>query len=1381
MRGLRPCMGAAIAALACSLSPAVFPAAAGELPKKLLHLSFEDETWVAFSKSRSTARVDYPSFVEGKKGKGAHITQQGEFGSIELAGNLDKARGTLSFWYKPDALQGKDKAVGEKNHVLVASGGFDKHAGNILRVWIWNSGPRFHHLRFDISRRGRGYCETKIARWEAGQWVHIAASWDNTKGITLWVNGERVSERAVTWTPVDTKELVIGGLNSKERNGGLAEGVIDELIVYDRPLTVEQIAADYRGTLNAPDAEQGPVKKMPRISRALIFHLGFEGGLDADVAKGNGAVLEARDALPAPGFKDNGVALSQEGSISYEAAGNMLKKTGTLSVWLKLNWGPKGNGFPVSKVGSRANGQDHAVLTAAASGGPAAPLFRFDLSNFLRVRWRGGQLWLPINRQVFAGVWHQYVVAWDADKRLVNVYLDGKSVHTANRFNVGSGAFTRLVLGRTADMDGLDGTLDELKIYNYPMTGAEVAKRYESDVGLVPVVLDCAAIRGRTNTVRIKLINGQTAPVSVDYRVAIRTAEGRTLTNADCIAAVAPGRSIIKALEFTPERAGIYSIRISRGGRTVKFVQGFAVGPAPLRRGRPVVAGHEPADLRLLEEIDCTENPGPAKYRDDGECRVVQSEIGAYREANTAPASGFAYRFQEIEHPERPHWLEIEYPDDKPRTFFVAVFQEKDGHVDAKGLDTIGVITGVHHPLTMKMQSKRLLFWPDSKNIMLGCYSYREYKGQAGPALARIRLYENSGPLPIRGITRPPGYPERRIGLWQEDPSMTAAVWFNQDTMHDEVDLSYWHTKWSRAIEYLNFSGQNLWNMLVFDYDGDTALDTHLVPQSWRASGSGRVPGWADLGAVMLDREGVEFFAAVNPTRRAFDKMIPAENRRSADNMRHVSARGAALVECIAANDYYTETYNPLHPVVQEQYTKMVRLYTEKFGKYRRFKGVHFLSTAKSNLYFHSLSEGYGDYNLRLFETETGVRVPVDGNAPRRYSQRHDWLMANAREEWIAWRAKKLLEFYRNLSEIVRENDKSRRLIISLRGGTVRPQEKWPLKGSSLYEYWRECGIDLKLYENETGILLVPALVPNRGRIYAEGQAGAYRDQYNWRYTSFSEELPNVLGRFEDRSAMISYHSNLEMLPHTKQKVPSYWWAFGSWGGRTNGPIHCFSTPQPSEEFVLEHLTHVLAGSDPRWIMHGWWGCPDNGDIATFARFYTAFRSIPAVNFEDVPGAADPVRVRFWRGNGESFVYLVNRESYPVQYSILLGGVTRLTNTREGTAFNPVPDGDRSRLDIALTPYEVVCLRGNGTVRIFDTDFTIPGPVVRELEQDLDRLGRAIAAEKESGADVTAVETVQDLARNALGERRYARLRHLLQSGPVLKLGARQRQRSRER
>ncbi len=41
------------------------------------------------------------------------------------------------------------------------------------------------------------------------------------------------------------------------------------------------------------------------------------------------------------------------------------------------------------------------------------------------------------------------------------------------------------------------------------------------------------------------------------------------------------------------------------------------------------------------------------------------------------------------------------------------------------------------------------------------------------------------------------------------------------------------------------------------------------------------------------------------------------------------------------------------------------------------------------------------------FERETGVKIPVEANDPKRFTRRADWLLDNAKKEWTDWRCEK--------------------------------------------------------------------------------------------------------------------------------------------------------------------------------------------------------------------------------------------------------------------------------------------------------------------------------------------------------------------------------------
>jgi hypothetical protein len=85
-------------------------------------------------------------------------------------------------------------------------------------------------------------------------WVHLAGTYD---GMTarLYVNGAQVASQPVTGTfAADTTPLIIGG-NGNDASGVPTElfpGRLDEVMLYHRALTAEEIGRLYAGALFSP-------------------------------------------------------------------------------------------------------------------------------------------------------------------------------------------------------------------------------------------------------------------------------------------------------------------------------------------------------------------------------------------------------------------------------------------------------------------------------------------------------------------------------------------------------------------------------------------------------------------------------------------------------------------------------------------------------------------------------------------------------------------------------------------------------------------------------------------------------------------------------------------------------------------------------------------------------------------------------------------------------------------------------------------------------------------------------------------------------------------------------------------------------------------------
>jgi hypothetical protein len=159
------------------------------------------------------------SFQSGQFDRGV-LLDHGDTLTYPTAGNLITAQGGIEFWVQP-TWEGDD----DGDHAFVeTSGGWynrlriAKDAANNLRFIVWDASAEY-----DL-----GY---SIARWQPGEWHHIAALWTSDQ-MKLVVDGDLVGTR--TSAPPETlgDTLYIGSSNF---GGHPADAVIDEMRISDVP------------------------------------------------------------------------------------------------------------------------------------------------------------------------------------------------------------------------------------------------------------------------------------------------------------------------------------------------------------------------------------------------------------------------------------------------------------------------------------------------------------------------------------------------------------------------------------------------------------------------------------------------------------------------------------------------------------------------------------------------------------------------------------------------------------------------------------------------------------------------------------------------------------------------------------------------------------------------------------------------------------------------------------------------------------------------------------------------------------------------------------------------------------------------------------------
>jgi rhamnogalacturonan endolyase len=198
-----------------------------------LYLDFEGDA------TGNTGETGYPEaavFTAGYRGQGIYLPSQQSRITYPSAGNLNIHAGTVMLWIKPDWPGNSDSY----HHFFVEEGnGF--HVDN-FRFLKSPKGLYFEYYEYDASRHD---IVADISDWKAGEWHHVAASWDNEKGaLRLFVDGRLGADDYTNKSDKFTREKLapefwIGA--AQPGDGSTVRGVIDEFRIYPRALTAEEI------------------------------------------------------------------------------------------------------------------------------------------------------------------------------------------------------------------------------------------------------------------------------------------------------------------------------------------------------------------------------------------------------------------------------------------------------------------------------------------------------------------------------------------------------------------------------------------------------------------------------------------------------------------------------------------------------------------------------------------------------------------------------------------------------------------------------------------------------------------------------------------------------------------------------------------------------------------------------------------------------------------------------------------------------------------------------------------------------------------------------------------------------------------------------------
>lgn len=214
---------------------------AAESDGLLFYCSFDRGVDADYAAGDAKCKVFGPPsqlFVPGIKGNGVHIGFDAAKKTLfqlryNALKNVNYRQGSICFWMKPENWQSDSRKY---CHFIAARNAPKKRQ---LMVYKYDGAS----LYFLIGEKSNSIARANVSRLEAGQWTHVAAVWDES-GQKLYLNG-RLTE--LTGRGEITPDMIFDQLLLGYRGWDVEDGisVMDELRIYDRPLSETEIAADF--------------------------------------------------------------------------------------------------------------------------------------------------------------------------------------------------------------------------------------------------------------------------------------------------------------------------------------------------------------------------------------------------------------------------------------------------------------------------------------------------------------------------------------------------------------------------------------------------------------------------------------------------------------------------------------------------------------------------------------------------------------------------------------------------------------------------------------------------------------------------------------------------------------------------------------------------------------------------------------------------------------------------------------------------------------------------------------------------------------------------------------------------------------------------------
>lgn len=560
----------------------------------------------------------------------------------------------------------------------------------------------------------------------------------------------------------------------------------------------------------------------------------------------------------------------------------------------------------------------------------------------------------------------------------------------------------------------------------------------------------------------------------------------------------------------------------------------------------------------------------------------------------------------------KPVLIEIEWPDDKPRMAGHYLYQAGKGYNHRDRLQQ-GTVSGLDIPLTGKNIVTSYFFWPGLEEYLI---EFRTMADGMPAAVSAVRIYAIDSPLAPPVIREPSGMPGRKFGNIDEDQTFDTNLgkdWYDKNK-HKYINRDAF--VFDELVKYMGYTGQNTFHYALlrywysyYPYVGNQ--DAHsLIPHK---------TGGVNYMVDVLGKHDIGFTAILNMSR------IPELFFSTESTLWMTDAMGNTAQGFTGPFPNF-----PTHPKVLSLYLRHVRDIAGLLKDAKNVDGFELWLNPWGN----SIENGYDDYTIGEFTKETGVSCPV--LAPERYA----FLNGEKQAQWLDWRAKKATGFYHAVRKVLNEFNPDWKLYCVVKdyglrylpgNRTILPETTADFADRSALHY-SDSGIDRKAIESLPNTFVVPMRrggeqywqLSNKGKTSAIGE-------YLYNYKDFAAAFRSPGKSAPLISCFMAYFEDLQ-----KTLIPEKYTS-----------MFQDADIKPHGRYWLRELAFNLAATDAQVLTIGGQPLGTIGREAQAREFAKAYRALPQISFTDVPGADDPVTVRYAKTKNGTYLYLVNLAPFP--------------------------------------------------------------------------------------------------------------------------------------